>query len=308
MIINISDVWEKASSQHYAFLNTKIDKVLKSFSSSFIDMAINDFIKKNRHIIVEGTPSELADCIKDYKDRFGDGLLHSCVSQRLSEIFDFENFSIKSKREWTAFHLCNLAKYKVCCYCHMVSTDTNLPGKEVKGYRPPIDHYYIKSDYPFLALTLSNFIPCCEKCNGSQMKHSIDFSKIPHLNPLVDVESIEFELRPSGVSDDKMADALALNLDSSDYLLFIEAKCNLDKANRSINTFQLKGRYNNYASQAFYLARKIRGFATRKKMYENEINIKIELEDILEFKISEYKNTEYGKVRLCIAKQYEAIS
>lgn len=305
MIINISDVWEKATQEHYAFLNDKIANGLGTLSCSFLDMAIKDFIEMNKDIIIKGVSSQLTDCIREYESRFGKGLIHNYVSQRLQKIFDYDSFSKKSKKPWTAFDLCNLAKYKVCCYCHMVSTDTALPDENGKGYRPPLDHYYIKSDYPFLALTLSNLIPCCEKCNGSQMKHSVNFAVNPHLNPLLDAESIEFELRP--LDDDEIAKALALQLEPTKYCLVVEAKLNHDLSNNSIETFQLKSRYNKYSTTAFYLARKSRGFAARKSSLENTLDFSLEISSLLEFEPDLYKDAEYGKARICIAKQFGAI-
>lgn len=306
MIINIADVWEEATSEHHDFLNDTINNGLGALSCSFLDMAIKDYIEINRDLIVKGTPCQLTDCIRDYENRFGNYLMRNYVSQRLQEIFDYDSFSKKSTKPWTAFDLCNSAKYKVCCYCHMVSTGTALSDEHGKGYRPPLDHYYIKSDYPFLALTLSNLIPCCEKCNGSQMKHSINFAVNLHLNPLLDVESIEFELRP--LDDDEIAKALALQLEPTKYCLVVEAKLNHDLSNNSIKTFQLKSRYKEYATKAFYLARKSRGFAARKSSLENTLDFALEIASLLEFEPDLYKNAEYGKARVCIAKQFGALS
>lgn len=307
MIINISDVWEKACRQHYVFLNTLIDNALMSLSFSFLDIAIKNFLENNRYIIVSGSPSELTDCISDYEERFGKGLLHNCASQKLAAFFNFDDFSRKSNKKWSAFKLCSLAKYKVCCYCHMVGTGTNLPNEDEKGYRPPIDHYYTKSDYPFLALTLSNFIPCCEKCNGSQMKHSINFAVERHLNPMLDVESIEFELRPLVYDGESIANILTLQLPPASYSLQVVARLNLDMSSNSIKTFQLKTRYKDYSTQAFYLAKRARGFLARKTMLDSELDFTTEINDLLEFDPQEYKNIVYGKARICIAKQFGAI-
>lgn len=307
MIINISDVWANAMADHSVFLSSEIDIGLEELSDSFIDVAISEFITANRAIIVEGTPLELPVCINDFEERFGSGVLRKCATQRLQDIFDFSDFSKKSDKPWTAYQLCLQAKYKVCCYCHMVETGTCLPDENVKGYRPPIDHYYAKSEYPFLALTLSNFIPCCEKCNGSQMKHVVDFAKDIHLNPFVDEESIEFELHPLLVAEEMVASALALGLSPEHYQLKVEAKKNYAASNASINTFQLKSRYEDYSSKAFYLARKMKGYASRQAMLEAELEFAFTLTDHLEFELDDYKNHAYGKVRVCIARQYGAI-
>lgn len=308
MIINISDVWDVASVQHYDFLNSEIDKGLSSLTCSFVDIATREFVESNRIIIVKGTPLDLIKSIEDFEVRFGKSLIRDIVSHKLKLIFNYEGFSKRSDKPWTAYHLCNQAKYKTCCYCQMVKTGTNLPTEEEKGYRPPIDHYYTKSDYPFLALTLSNFIPCCEKCNGPQMKHTVDFSKIKHLNPFLDEESIEFELKHLAVADDLIVDALALKLNPENYSLIVEAKKNTEAANESIKTFQLKSRYGEYSSRAFHLARNARSFTARKAMSDSVLEFELTLNDLLEFDYAAYKNFEYGKARVCIAKQYGAIS
>ena len=62
----------------------------------------------------------------------------------------------------------------VCPYCNLVYT-TTLPSKEeladkkkFKTTRATFDHFYAKSRYPYLALSLFNLIPCCYQCNGNK--------------------------------------------------------------------------------------------------------------------------------------------
>lgn len=306
MIINISDIWEDASAQHYLFLETIIEEGLKELTNSYIHNSIRDFIQANRKSIITGSPNDLYNCILDYKNRFGKGLMHGCVSEKLGKIFNFGNFSKKSNDPWTAYNLCDLARYKICSYCQMVSTATSLPSEDGTGFRPPIDHYYSKSDYPYLSLTLSNFIPCCEKCNGPQMKHAKDFAKIHHLNPLADEESIEFRLSPVNINGN-FAEFYALQLASDKYSLELVATKNIDISKNSIKTFQLKRRYAGYSNRAFYLARKSKGFAARKKSVDDNLDFEVELEDLLEFPPDKYKECEYGKARICVAKQFGVV-
>ena len=58
-----------------------------------------------------------------------------------------------------------------------------------------LDHFYIKSGYPFLALSVHNFIPSCQICN-SRFKRTTDFHALPHLYPYGDISGSEitFEL------------------------------------------------------------------------------------------------------------------
>ena len=57
---------------------------------------------------------------------------------------------------------------KICPYCNRNYIFT-LKGSNV---RPQYDHYFPKSLYPYLALSMYNLIPCCAICNGA--KHDFD--------------------------------------------------------------------------------------------------------------------------------------
>ncbi|CAI8822215.1 HNH endonuclease [Pseudomonas chlororaphis] len=272
-----------------------------------MDRHIYNFIGANRRIITCGTALDLQGSIEDYFKRFGKGLLRSCVGEKLKEIFDYSSFSQKSNKPWTAYHLCSQAQYQTCSYCQLVATGTCLPDEETKGYRPPIDHYYGKADYPFLALTLSNFIPCCEKCNGSQMKGVIDFSAIPHLNPLVDVESIAFALTLVNGDHSSIAEAVTLNMPKNNYHLKLYIKTNQQKAQASMETFQLQSRYQHYSGPAYHLAKVMRGVSARLSMQQESLDFDTSIEDYLEFPPQDYKTVPYGKVRVCIAEQFGAL-
>ena len=61
---------------------------------------------------------------------------------------------------------------KVCPYCNRQYVVVTA----AKGPRPQLDHFFPKSKYPYLAVSLWNLIPCCACCN--QCKSSLDtFSK-----------------------------------------------------------------------------------------------------------------------------------
>lgn len=304
MIISISDVWATAVDDHARFLEGAITKGLTKLGTSIVEGEVAKFILDNRRLIVYGQPAELAQCILNFMSVFSGPLLRACAVEKMKKVFDYDSFSAKSTRPWTAYHLCLQAQYKVCCYCHLVATGTCLPDEKTKGYRPPIDHYYGKAEYPFLALSLFNFIPCCEKCNGPQMKGEIDFSETPHLNPLFDEESIEFSLEHARAGTGKLAEYATLNLPSEEYRLLLAPVKNHAISKMSIRTFQLKSRYADYSEQAYHLARRLRGLSTRRKFYEDELEFRVELADQLEFRPENYKGTPYGKARICLARQF----
>lgn len=304
MIINISDVWDGAVDQHTKYLEAVIKSGLGDLGSSMLDRQIRNFIVDNIKAINGGAASDLQSCIEDYTSRFGGGLFRLCAGEKLKQIFNYSLFSQKSDQRWSAYHLCKKSKYQVCSYCQLVFTGTCLPDEENKGYRPPIDHYYGKADYPFLALTLSNFIPCCEKCNGSQMKGIIDFSDTPHLNPLVDNESIDFMLTTDNLDNDLITEVISLSLPKSSYYLALSVKGNEKLSRASIRTFQLESRYRDYSGQAYHLAKVMRGMSARLVMHREILECETSVDDYLEFEPEAYKSVPYGKARVCIAKQF----
>ena len=72
------------------------------------------------------------------------------------------------------------------------------------------DHIYSKTDYPFLAISFFNLIPCCKVCNFIKLDQNIDFFN-PHLNINVN-NSYFFLLNPTGAGFITDTSKLELNL------------------------------------------------------------------------------------------------
>lgn len=72
------------------------------------------------------------------------------------------NYKKKCQAESTAYWLQRQLGVKVCPYCNRMYT-TTLFGEE--KMRPDFDHFYPKSKYPYLAVSLFNLIPSCSMCN-----------------------------------------------------------------------------------------------------------------------------------------------
>lgn len=66
---------------------------------------------------------------------------------------------------------------KTCPYCNREYTFSRSlrNGREV---HPEFDHFYPKSKYPYLALSLFNLVPSCHTCNHLKMEHEINTN--PH--------------------------------------------------------------------------------------------------------------------------------
>ena len=52
----------------------------------------------------------------------------------------------------------------ICPYCNR----SYIYTLKKSGIRPQYDHYFPKSRYPYLALSMYNLIPCCAICNGAK--------------------------------------------------------------------------------------------------------------------------------------------
>ncbi len=92
------------------------------------------------------------------------------------DVFDYSSFAAKYRdRLLAAMHV------NVCPYCNRSYITRYEYNQSVKS-TADLDHFYSKSRFPYLALSLYNFVPSCQICN-SRMKGTDDFFSKPHLNP-----------------------------------------------------------------------------------------------------------------------------
>ncbi|MCP1450340.1 hypothetical protein [Priestia megaterium] len=118
--------------------------------------------------------------LKDFKAGISElKNLWESYSDQLSQIFNYSEF-IKFKGEWKAYDLVQHLGISVCPYCNRQYINTLI--KEEKRARAVLDHFYAKSLYPYLALSLYNLIPCCYFCN-STFKGDKDFYNNESLYP-----------------------------------------------------------------------------------------------------------------------------
>ena len=81
----------------------------------------------------------------------------------------------------------------VCPYCNRNFINPiykeNSVGTDNKNQSPDIEHFFPKSIYPFLSLSISNLLPSCTFCN--KIKHDIDTYKHNCLSPY-EIKSSDF--------------------------------------------------------------------------------------------------------------------
>ncbi len=111
-----------------------------------------------------------------------DGIIAACSMPKDAEekikareccktIFNYDKF-VSEQDE--AYWLLRNLHVRVCPYCNQIYTVT-LPspeelreGENFKTTRATFDHFYSKSEHPYLAVSLFNLIPSCSVCNGNK--------------------------------------------------------------------------------------------------------------------------------------------
>ena len=88
---------------------------------------------------------------------------------------EFENLYLKFSNRKAAYNILRIMNVNVCPYCNRqytftirAKTSKNIGEKIVKidlKSRPEFDHFFPKSEYPFLALSIYNLVPSCSLCN-----------------------------------------------------------------------------------------------------------------------------------------------
>lgn len=74
-----------------------------------------------------------------------------------------------TSNEDVSYNILKELNIRTCPYCNRNYTFTikRIRNKSFKT-RPEFDHFYNKSDYPLLALSFFNLVPCCHTCNHSK--------------------------------------------------------------------------------------------------------------------------------------------
>ena len=88
------------------------------------------------------------------------------INNKINKIFDYDKFTKgDSKIGWGRHELLVMLGIEACPYCNR-NYITYYEEENKKKTTADLDHYYPKSKYPFLALSLYNFIPSCKICNS----------------------------------------------------------------------------------------------------------------------------------------------
>jgi 5-methylcytosine-specific restriction endonuclease McrA len=299
MILNITDVWEKAAQEHENYVRGRILKFEPKITSPYL----RQLIERKKETIISGKPNELHQLIY-----FCNSLLHCCSEeeyeifiQECHLVFDYDAFAKKRERTykgWSAYRLCQKSKYLLCPYCQQNFAFT-IVGENGGSFRPTLDHFFPKAEYPYLALSLYNLVPACQVCNSS-LKGSKNFFHFPHLHPFKDEETVEFYLDPLDTIEYRKSGKYNIELK-------VRFPGNAEHRN-SVNLFLLSERYAIHAeSIQVFLENVEYWFSTGKKMKESMgLPDYFHERHALSFNLANYKNELLGKIKKDLYLQMRA--
>lgn len=130
----------------------------------------------------------------------------SCLIDRTREYIkdELENLYLKFSNRNAAYNILRIMKVNVCPYCNRqytftirTKTSKKIGEKIVKTdlkSRPEFDHFFPKSDYPFLALSIYNLVPSCSLCNKGKSNTPSENFLYPYEESFGD-KGIHFEIQ-----------------------------------------------------------------------------------------------------------------
>lgn len=200
-------------------------------------LSIVRWSRRNLKKILLASPEELQNFVDEVDHRFGD-VLHrdtSKMNKVQKETYTKQKekllsvYGYKYARTEKLVRLAGWLNVKTCPYCNMQYTlnvqdcDQNDNKEDVALFQ--FDHFYDKSDYPMLSVSLYNLIPSCPTCNHGKSKGKLSIEFHPYHRSIADnfvfriknpysmiwgdsKKSIEVELIPSKGLDVKPYDKM----------------------------------------------------------------------------------------------------
>lgn len=159
------------------------------------------FLLNNLKDIITTPPANLMLANNKFKAIKGKKKLNP--NSVLKKIFDYDNFIRKKEEKYDAYDLAEKLDLRVCLYCNRMYTLTIKTSNKKQQHitRPEFDHFFDKSTYPMLALSIYNLIPSCTICN-STLKGSQKFGLDTHIHPYIDscLSHYKYSFKPYDVS------------------------------------------------------------------------------------------------------------
>jgi hypothetical protein len=160
----------------------RLPKYIK-FKGYICDATGNIDEKKLKKLLV-GTKSELENIISEV------GVIKLDKNDQFEALYT--NFT---KRKWSK-SLLDIINVRVCPYCNRQYTFTLKDD----GIRPQFDHFFPKSLYSYLSISLYNLVPSCSICNSK--KQNLDTFKTDFYYPFENEFGTEVVFQTKAINND----------------------------------------------------------------------------------------------------------
>lgn len=185
----------------------------------------------------------------------------------LESIFDYDLLNGDPRHK-----LLSAFEVPVCPYCNRQYITLYRENKNEDRTTADLDHFYIKSIHPYLALSLYNFVPSCQICN-SRFKGDTDFYATPHLYPYTQESNslIKFSIHDPLIlahfHQQDQVSTLRTDMSAVDtqHIISVTPSNSSDvQAQNSINTFHLEEVYQSHKDYVYDLLLKIHAYDDTK--------------------------------------------
>ncbi|CAI3206469.1 conserved hypothetical protein [Clostridium neonatale] len=215
---------------YYELEKSDRDEIEKVFGGKFSE-------KKSRSVFKISDAEKIEEIILGDIDKVCDIFDKSNIGQDvIKQIFNYDKF--RDNDGWNRHTLIYMMNISVCPYCNrQYITSYEEDSKQLKT-TADLDHYYSQDEYPFLSLSLFNFIPSCQICN-SRFKIKKNFKVNPHIYPYKE----EFGENAKFIINGDAIDYLLGQSNNFNIELKVKECKNKEKIINAINTFHLNKVY-----------------------------------------------------------------
>lgn len=161
-------------------------------SYNFLQKRTLAWIKRGLHSILTASP-EWLERVTLIVNKYCNGLFRDkdannrCQSTKFGDEI-YKAFNYEGYRKNTLISLAEKLNIKSCPYCNMHYT---LFAEEGKKYKDKLtkfqyDHFFNKTDYPLLSMSLYNLIPSCGVCNQGKSTGHLSLKFHPYASCIAD--------------------------------------------------------------------------------------------------------------------------
>lgn len=206
---------------------------------------------------------DLTESLNGKMDQKGKPVKDSPGALRMLEtVFNYDDTNRNLVAGTPRHQLLSALHVPVCPYCNrqyitLYSEEKGKKRKSTKKTTADLDHFYIKSQYPYLSLSLFNFIPSCQICN-SRFKGTTDFYLYPHVYPYEEEfgDGAKFALKlDASLMDDKA---------NWDRMIELTDGSGNDAVRNSISTFMLEQVYQSHGDYVHEIWAKSKAYSKEK--------------------------------------------